>query len=159
RPFVHALASRCGLSGFVRNEGDAVRIEVEGEPDALQHFQIELKEHPPPGARIAKVLTEEIPAERTRGFVVEASRDPDTERSFAPADVATCAECLAELFDPANRRHRYAFISCAHCGPRFTAISRLPYDRERTTMAAFPLCAACAREYENPADRRFHAQT
>ena len=159
RPFVHALATRCGLTGFVRNEGDWVLIEVEGEPEAIRDFRTALTEHPPAVARIADVSAEEVTPTGGSAFVVEPSRDPAGGRSFVPADVATCDECLAELLAPADRRHRYPFIACTRCGPRFTVVSELPYDRERTTLAAFPLCPACRREYEDPAARRFHAQS
>ena len=159
RPFVHALAGRYALSGFVRNEGDGVRIEVEGPPDAVARFRDDLSKRPPEGALVAEIRIEELPATGQRGFAVVPSRDPVGGLGFAPADAATCPECLAELFDPSDRRHRYPFISCSRCGPRFTVITALPYDRERTTMAGFPLCAECLREYEDPADRRFHAQT
>lgn len=159
RPFVHALAVRSGLTGFVRNEGDWVQIEVEGAPEAVLRFRTELLESPPNAARIAEVLTAELVPSGGSKFHVEPSRDPPGGRSFVPADVATCAECLAELVNPADRRYRYPLIACAHCGPRFTVIDSLPYDRERTTMAAFPLCSACRSEYDDPNDRRFHAQS
>jgi hydrogenase maturation protein HypF len=159
RPFVCAAARRLGLTGFVRNEGDGVRVEVEGEPAALDRFRHELSTHPPAGARIAAIQVEAIPPTGSPSFVIKPSREQTGRPAFMPADVATCPACVAELFDPADRRFRYPFLSCAHCGPRFTVIAALPYDRERTTMAAFRLCHDCRREYDDPADRRFHAQT
>jgi hydrogenase maturation protein HypF len=159
RPFVHAFARKCGLNGFVRNEGDGVLIEAEGPDDAVARFRDALSGHPPEGALVADVVVAELPLRGECGFAVEPSRASAGGSNFAPADGATCPECLAELFDPQNRRYRYPFISCSRCGPRFTVFTALPYDRERTTMAAFPLCAECRREYEDPADRRFHAQS
>jgi hydrogenase maturation protein HypF len=159
RPFVYAAARRSRLTGFVRNEGDQVRVEVEGDPAALDHFVAELTARPPAGARIASIHIEPIPAADGTAFVIQPSSPPASAPAFVPADVATCLACLRELFAPADRRYRYPFLSCAHCGPRFTVIASLPYDRERTTMAGFVLCSACRREYDDPADRRFHAQT
>ncbi len=157
RPFAHELAMSCGLAGFVRNDGDGVHIELEGEPNAIQRFQAELATQS--FARIATIHTEAIPLRGERTFRIEASHKPAGSLSHIPADSATCAECLRELFSPTDRRYRYPFISCVRCGPRFTVITELPYDRARTTMSAFPLCADCQREFDDPANRRFHAQT
>jgi hydrogenase maturation protein HypF len=165
RPFVHGLASRLRLRGFVRNQTGNVRIEVEGERASLDCFLDEVtrsfndgNEAAPPLARIERVSWCDISVRGDMQFRIEASElDPDGRVLVSP-DVATCADCLKELFDPANRRYRYPFLNCTHCGPRVTIITGSPYDRAQTTMAAFPMCASCREEYENPADRRFHAQ-
>jgi hydrogenase maturation protein HypF len=159
RPFVAATARRCGLVGYVCNEGDNVRVEAEGPAAGLDAFLRELATRPPPGARIETVDLETVPASGASDFVIAPSRDAGGRLAFLPADIATCAACVGELFDRADRRFRYPFLSCAQCGPRFTVIESLPYDRERTTVSGFPLCQACRQEYEEPADRRFHAQT
>lgn len=158
RPFVHGLASRLHLQGFVRNQTGNVRIEVEGEHSSLDRFLDELTLRPPPLAHIDRVSWSQVSPRGDAQFRVEASRiDPDGQILISP-DVATCADCTAELLDPANRRYRYPFLNCTNCGPRLTIISGSPYDRPRTTMAGFPMCPECQEEYENPADRRFHAQ-
>jgi len=157
RPFVYGLASELGLSGLVLNDGHGVVIEVEGDVSALDTFAAELRERAPELARIDSVAVERLPIRGDRKFTIEPSvTRPGT--TLIPADVATCAECLRELFDPADRRFRYPFINCTRCGPRFTIVTGVPYDRPLTTMAGFPLCADCRREYEDPSDRRFHAE-
>ncbi|MFG3104406.1 carbamoyltransferase HypF [Streptomyces sp. NPDC048182] len=161
RPFVYALAVRGGLTGHVTNTGDGVVAEVEGPSAAVDGFCARLSAEAPPLAVVESVETAELPcaaADGDRGFRIVASRSGGPARTLVAPDTATCAECLAELADPADRRHRHPFIACTHCGPRFTIVTGLPYDRDHTTMAGFPLCADCAREYEDPADRRFHAQ-
>ncbi len=158
RPYVHALASRLHLMGFVKNRTGNVRIEVEGERASLESFLDELTSNPPPLARIDQVLWSEIATLGDRQFRIEASEVDSEGRVLISPDVATCGDCLRELFDPANRRYGYPFLNCTHCGPRLTIITGSPYDRARTTMEAFSLCPACRHEYENPADRRFHAQ-
>jgi hydrogenase maturation protein HypF len=157
RPFVHALASRHQLRGFVVNDREGVAIEVEGDPHALERFVRELVTSPPPLARIDEWSARQIPPRGDAAFRIESSR-PSALAAVVTPDAATCRACLAELFDPSNRRYRYPFITCAHCGPRLTIIAGAPYDRQRTTMAAFPLCERCRREYDDPADRRFHAE-
>jgi hydrogenase maturation protein HypF len=160
RPFVHALADRHSLAGHVRNDGGVVITEVEGPPDALARFAAALSAEAPPLARVASVEIEPVPATGARGFEIRTSTGaPAPGATPLPPDVATCDECLRELFDPANRRYRHPFITCTHCGPRFTIVKGLPYDRARTTMAAFPMCEHCAAEYEDPYDRRHHAET
>lgn len=159
RPYVHSLATALELRGFVRNEADGVMIDVEGGGEALEQFVHELVTAPPLHAAIERVQVEAAPPVAFDGFSIVASATDSDVRTLIPPDVATCDACLAELNDPANRRHRHAFISCVHCGPRFTIIQSLPYDRSRTTMAVFPLCRACQREHDDPRDRRFHAQT
>lgn len=158
RPFVHGLARCCALTGSVRNRLDGIRIEVEGEPPALERFLRELVGQPPPLARIDEVTWEALPVQGEREFQIEPSEIAGTGSIFIAPDAATCADCLAELFDPVDRRYRYPFLNCTNCGPRLTIVTGAPYDRQRTTMAGFTMCAACRAEYENPADRRFHAQ-
>lgn len=158
RPFVYRLAVRFGLTGFVVNETTGVVIEAQGEAARVEAFRAELSDHPPPLARIESVTSDAVPTLCETRFVILPSQATGGGCTSVPADVATCADCLRELFDPADRRFHYPFVNCAHCGPRFTIIRALPYDRPATTMAGFPLCAGCAREYHDPADRRFHAQ-
>jgi hydrogenase maturation protein HypF len=160
RPFVYRLAAQLGLDGTVRNHGGRVEIQVAGEPDAIEAFTRRLVTEAPPSARVETIEVGRL-ADRNAvgpGFAVLAShQQPGGERRFPP-DLATCRACLAELFDPADRRYRYPFINCTDCGPRATIIAALPYDRARTTMADFRLCDACRREYQDPGDRRFHAE-
>ncbi|HET7566881.1 MAG TPA: carbamoyltransferase HypF [Gaiellaceae bacterium] len=157
RPFVHGVATRLGLGGFVLNDGDGVVVEAEGAPEALAALERALREQPPPLARVETVAAEPIPPRGEDGFRIELSR-PSGRSALIPADVATCDDCLRELFDPADRRHRYPFTNCTQCGPRFTIVVAVPYDRPNTTMAGFEMCADCRREYEDPSDRRFHAE-
>lgn len=161
RPFVYVTASALSLSGCVSNDSTGVVVEVEGEPDAVAEFAVRLRADAPPLAAIESVRSRPLPVRGGTGFTIATSRrgrEPGGTRTLAAPDVATCAACLAELTDPADRRHRHPFISCTNCGPRFTIMTGLPYDRPATTMAGFPICPACAREYADPADRRFHAQ-
>jgi hydrogenase maturation protein HypF len=158
RPFVHGLATRLGLGGIVTNDTRGVLIEVEGGEREVTRFLARLEADAPPLAALTCVRITPIPARGRASFAIVASR-PDGARTVAVSpDVATCADCLRELFDPGDRRHRYPFINCTNCGPRFTIVRGVPYDRPLTTMAAFPMCAACAREYGDPSDRRFHAE-
>ena len=159
RPFVYVTASELALSGFVGNSTAGVVIEVEGSPEAVEEFGRRLLTGAPPLAVIEGISQAEMPVRGGTDFTIEESTRGHTEsRTLASPDVATCDECLDEMRDPANRRYRHPFITCTNCGPRFTIILDLPYDRAATTMAAFDLCDACRREYEDPADRRFHAQ-
>jgi hydrogenase maturation protein HypF len=158
RPFVYGLASRLELSGFVQNRMGGVWIEVEGDVRSLEHFLTELATKPPPLARIDQLNWERRPTKGDCQFRIQPSEVESSGPIFVSPDVATCADCLAELLAPTDRRHRYPFLNCTNCGPRLTIVTGAPYDRQRTTMAAFPLCAACRAEYENPTDRRFHAQ-
>ncbi|MGY0791109.1 carbamoyltransferase HypF [Azospirillum argentinense] len=156
RPFLHGLAHRLALTGWVLNDGAGVLAEVQG--DALERFLAALAEDAPPLARIDAIETDAIPAQPDEtGFAILASQRGAVTTGIAP-DAAVCPACLAELFDPADRRYRYPFLNCTHCGPRFTITRALPYDRPQTAMAGFPLCPDCAAEYADPADRRFHAQ-
>ena len=158
RPFVHGLASRFALCGFVRNQTGGVLIEVEGEARSLESFLKELTTKPPPLARIDTLSWERQKAQGDQHFRILPSEAGTASPIFISPDVATCGDCLAELFDPSDRRFGYPFLNCTNCGPRLTIITGAPYDRERTTMASFRMCAACRIEYEDPTDRRFHAQ-
>jgi hydrogenase maturation protein HypF len=158
RPFVYALAARLGLGGQVGNDVDGVFAEVEGAPVAVAEFLRALERDAPPLARVERVTATAMPTAGTASFQIVAS-DPAGRRStLIAADTATCADCLRELADPADRRFRYPFINCTNCGPRFTIVRDVPYDRPLTTMASFGMCAQCAAEYHDPANRRFHAQ-
>jgi hydrogenase maturation protein HypF len=155
RPFVYRLAREHGLGGFVLNDGDGVLIEVEGAE--LDGFADELVSCAPAIASVDSVTAESLAPLGERDFrIVESVSQGHS--ALIPPDIATCDQCLAELFDPADRRYRYPFINCTQCGPRFTIVRSVPYDRPNTTMAGFPLCAECRREYEDPTDRRFHAE-
>lgn len=158
RPFVHELASRYGLAGFVRNESGQVCIEIEGQAAALDHFTRELTASPPPLAKIEVLDWLSIAARGDRAFQIVESAAQCRSEVFVAHDAATCDACLKELFDPRDRRYGYPFLNCTNCGPRLTIIQGAPYDRPRTTMAAFEMCGDCRREYEDPNDRRFHAQ-
>jgi len=161
RPFVYNAARAEGLSGWVRNETDRVQIELAGTADAVERFVEALRHRPPPAARIESIDVEPLPfGESSPGgeFRIETSDSDAAPRPTIPADLATCADCLAEVRDPTERRHRYPFTNCTACGPRWSIIQGLPYDRPRTSMAGFAMCADCRREYEDPTDRRFHAQ-
>jgi hydrogenase maturation protein HypF len=157
RPFVHRLATTRQLGGFVLNDGEGVVVEVEGPSPALDDFARALELEAPPLARVVGIASETVAPVGEQGFVVEVSR-ASGRTALVPPDVATCAACLAELFDPGDRRYRYPFLNCTDCGPRFTIVRAVPYDRPSTTMAGFPLCDDCRREYEDPSDRRFHAE-
>ncbi|HHW75775.1 MAG TPA: carbamoyltransferase HypF, partial [Xanthomonadaceae bacterium] len=158
RPFVYRLATQRGLSGFVRNDGAGVEIEIQGSPPALDDFLRALRQ-PPTLARIDALRVDELPPDPwdENAFVIAASGGGAVTADITP-DSAICAHCLAELFDPRDRRYRYPFINCTDCGPRYTLTAALPYDRPNTSMAGFALCPDCAREYRDPGDRRFHAQ-
>ncbi|MFK0255187.1 carbamoyltransferase HypF [Streptomyces sp. NPDC090445] len=158
RPYVYTRATGLGLTGHVTNTPEGVVAEVEGAPAAVTAFCERLAADAPPLAVVHTVDHHEVPAAGGSGFTITASRAGGPVRTLVSPDTATCADCLAELADPADRRHRHPFITCTHCGPRFTIVTGLPYDRDHTTMARFPLCPDCAREYADPADRRFHAQ-
>lgn len=158
RPFVYALARELGLAGSVANAAGGVVVEVEGAPGAVAEFGRRVRDDAPALAMVAAVRVEPIAARGGTDFVIDASR-PGAGRTLVSPDIATCPDCLAELADPSDRRFGHAFISCTNCGPRFTVVRDLPYDRPATTMAELPLCAACAAEYADPGDRRFHAQT
>src|SRR3954449_597898 len=157
RPFLHRLATRHDLAGFVLNDGQGVLVEVEGNPESISAFARRVHEEAPSLATIRGIAAEQIEPLRESGFRIERSAGGEAT-AMVPADVATCHECLTELFDSADRRYRYPFINCTQCGPRFTIVRGVPYDRPLTTMAGFEMCPACRTEYDDPRDRRFHAQ-
>ncbi len=157
RPFVYVTASDLALTGSVANTPFGVVVEVEGPTDAVDLFARRLVEDPPPMAQVEGLVETEVAPQGGTGFTIEHSAGGEG-RTLASPDVATCEDCLTELGDPTNRRHRHPFITCTNCGPRFTIIESLPYDRAATTMAAFEMCATCRTEYDDPANRRFHAQ-
>lgn len=158
RPAVHRLATSLGLAGFVQNGPEGVRVEVEGAPGAVAAFAERLPQALPPLARLDELLSEAVPPVGGSAFFVLPSEEGARRRALVPPDSALCPSCRAEMEDPLDRRHRYPFTTCTDCGPRFSLVLALPYDRERTSMACFPLCPDCRREYEDPADRRFHAE-
>ena len=158
RPFVYGLALRLKLTGWVRNTSAGVDIEADGSPEALSIFAETVLHEAPPLARIDSI---DIVDKSPNGFsCFEIIQSEAVEGAYQPIspDVSICGDCLRELFDPNDRRFRYPFINCTNCGPRFTIIKDIPYDRPFTTMAPFSMCPACAAEYKNPLDRRFHAQ-
>jgi len=158
RPFVHTLATACGLGGFVYNHAHGVVIELEGLPAAHEAFLARFHTTLPPLAHIESLRSEALSPRGQRTFHIEASRGAVRRFTLISPDTATCPECLAELRTPGNRRYRHPFINCTHCGPRFTLIQDIPYDRPNTTMAAFAMCPDCEAEYGEPTDRRFHAE-
>lgn len=158
RPHVLRLAEALGLAGTCRNDATCVVIEVEGDADRVADFARRLETEVPPLARIESVIAHDLVCTGDAGFGITGSTSSTGARTMVPPDTAVCADCLRELFDPADRRHRHPFITCTNCGPRFTITLDLPYARPATTMAGFPLCPACAREYADPRDRRHHAQ-
>ncbi|GGQ27142.1 hydrogenase maturation protein HypF [Actinomadura coerulea] len=158
RPFVHGLATGLGLSGLVGNDAGGVFIEVEGDPDEVGRFLDGLRTRPPRLALVERVTTRELDAVGRGGFAIVGSDASGERRALVSWDAATCDDCLREMRDPGDRRHRYPFINCTGCGPRFTIVTGVPYDRPNTTMAGFAMCGPCAAEYGDPADRRFHAQ-
>ncbi len=158
RPFVYSQAVRRGLAGFVLNDSRGVTIEVEGNLNALDSFARALREEAPPLARVDSVIAELLPLHGETDFVIIHSQGGSERRTLISPDTSTCDDCLRELFDPADRRYHYPFINCTNCGPRFTIIRDVPYDRDKTTMRVFPMCPDCRREYDDPLNRRFHAQ-
>lgn len=163
RPFVYREAMAHGICGWVLNAGDGVHIEAHAPADALDAFVAALSEHAPAAARVERVDIADLEpggwsAADEQGFHIVASQDQTAHTTLVSPDIATCDDCLRELFDPADRRYHYPFINCTNCGPRFTIIRSLPYDRAATSMDRFPMCPACAAEYADPLDRRFHAQ-
>ena len=163
RPFVYRLAQEYALSGWVRNTSGGVEIEVEGSPQAIEAFVADLPQQAPPLAHIESLKTadvpiREVPAPAHREFRILHSEAQAGSYQLISPDIATCPDCLRELLDPANRRYRYPFTNCTNCGPRFTIIADVPYDRELTTMRSFRMCDECQQEYDDPLDRRFHAQ-
>lgn len=158
RPFVYRLAQEEGLGGSIGNDTDGVTIEVEGPEERVAHFIARLSAEMPPLARIESIVVRELEASGEVGFRIIASEVLGRVSTGIPADAATCADCLRELFNPADRRYLYPFLNCTNCGPRYTITRRIPYDRPQTSMARFTMCAACQGEYDDPGNRRFHAQ-
>ncbi len=158
RPYVYHLATTLDLTGWVANSPAGVTVEIEGPPDRLQRFLDQLRASPPPHAHIKKINSTEIPCRGDPSFVIRNSSHHGSNTTLVLPDIATCPQCLSEIFDPHNRRYLYPFTNCTHCGPRYSFIERLPYDRANTTMKTFQMCPQCQAEYEDPADRRFHAQ-
>ncbi|MGO4445871.1 carbamoyltransferase HypF [Mycobacterium sp. 2YAF39] len=158
RPFVYACAAALSLAGSVRNDSSGAVIEVEGDAARIDDFLTRLRDRPPPLAVIESIETQDVAVVGGTGFTIADTSRSAGGRTLASPDVAMCAECAAEQRDPTNRRYRHAFVNCTNCGPRFTIIASLPYDRASTTMAPFAMCADCTGEYNDPADRRFHAQ-
>jgi len=158
RPFVHRLALELELAGHVRNDARGVLLEVEGPDGVVARFLERLAAEAPPLAAVERVLTAELAPRGERGFAILASAPGGSPDAPVAPDTATCDACLTELFDPADRRYRYPFVNCTNCGPRFTIVRGVPYDRQLTTMAGFAMCARCQAEYDDPGDRRFHAQ-
>ena len=163
RPFVYREAMAHGICGWVLNAGDGVHIEAHAPGEALDEFVDALSEHAPAASRVEHVEVVDLApgnwdAANERGFRIVASQDQTAHTTLISPDIATCDDCLRELFDPADRRFHYPFINCTNCGPRFTIIRSLPYDRAATSMDCFPMCPTCAAEYADPLDRRFHAQ-
>ena len=157
RPFIYRLAGRHGVGGWVRNTPGGVLLEAEGMQVNVTAFLRDIDREAPPLAAISAIRTQKLAPVGERGFLILPSATGENQVQIAP-DGDVCEECLRELFDPGNRRYRYPFINCTNCGPRFSIITAIPYDRPFTTMAPFSMCEACRAEYENPADRRFHAQ-
>lgn len=158
RPFVYASAASLGLSGSVRNDSCGALVEVEGHADQIEAFLSCLRDRPPPLAVVESIETQDVPLVGGTGFSIGDTSRSGSGRTLASPDIAMCVDCAVEQRDPANRRYRHAFVNCTNCGPRFTIIASLPYDRASTTMAPFAMCSACTAEFNDPADRRFHAQ-
>ncbi|MDE8701663.1 carbamoyltransferase HypF [Adlercreutzia equolifaciens] len=159
RPFVYRMAKKYLINGWVLNATDGVHIHAEGESKLVDEFIMELSDNAPAAAKVEEIDIKEVPLEDFDSFEIRFSDDDEVaETTLVSPDLATCDDCVAELFNPNDRRYRYPFINCTNCGPRFTIIDHLPYDRAATSMAAFPMCQRCAAEYADPLDRRFHAQ-
>ncbi|HEU5011017.1 MAG TPA: acylphosphatase [Roseiflexaceae bacterium] len=158
RPFVYRLATELGINGWVKNVAQGVAIEVEGTPDCLRQFLKGLAADQPPRASIQSLEASFLDPVGFTTFTVQPSDDAGAKTAFILPDIATCPDCLHDIRDPHNRRYRYPFTNCTNCGPRFSIIEALPYDRQHTTMRRFTMCPACQAEYDNPLDRRFHAQ-
>ncbi len=158
RPFIYRLATRYKLMGWVCNTSEDVKIEVEGEAEAIEQFLLALREQAPPQASIEDIVTTHLPPVNYEKFEIRHSVAEEGKYQLVSPDIATCQDCLSEILSPEDRRHRYPFTNCTNCGPRFTIIEDIPYDRPRTTMRHFQMCPECQREYDDPLNRRFHAQ-
>src|SRR5665213_3865137 len=158
RPFVHRLATELSLTGWVRNSPQGVFVEAESPRPALEQFLRRIENEKPPRSFIQSMEITWLDAVGFTGFEIRASGTGGQKTSVVLPDIATCPDCLREIFDPKNRRHLYPFTNCTNCGPRFSIIESLPYDRVHTSMKTFAMCADCEAEYHDPANRRFHAQ-
>jgi hydrogenase maturation protein HypF len=158
RPFIHRLATNLALTGWVNNSAQGVTIEVEGEREVVEKFLLSLEAEKPPRSSILSLESSWLEPIGYSDFAIRASETGGTKTALVLPDIATCPDCLREIFDPANRRYRYPFTNCTNCGPRFSIIERLPYDRHNTSMKSFTMCADCQAEYHDPTNRRFHAQ-
>jgi hydrogenase maturation protein HypF len=158
RPFVHRLATGLGLAGWVNNSCEGVSLEVEGPRPQVESFLLRLEAEKPPRSSIQSLEASWLDAAGYRTFEIKASENGGESRALVSPDIATCSDCLKEIFDARNRRYLYPFTNCTNCGPRFSLIEALPYDRANTAMKQFALCPQCRAEFENPLDRRFHAQ-
>jgi hydrogenase maturation protein HypF len=158
RPYIYRLATGRKLKGTIRNTSAGVTIEIQGPAETVQDFIERLPAEAPPLARITSLAVHNVPCNGDREFCIVHSHEGEEVLTLISPDVAICGDCLREMFDAGDRRYRYPFINCTNCGPRFTIIRDIPYDRPSTSMASFPMCPACLAEYENPLDRRFHAQ-
>ncbi len=158
RPWVFRVANHCGVAGRVSNAAGGVTIDVFGDTDQIDQFVHDLGHDVPPASRIESVTVRTLPFRDLSAFTIAPSVDGASRRVSIPPDLATCSDCLAEMLDPANRRHRYPFTNCTNCGPRYSIVRDVPYDRANTTMDRFAMCPACELEYQSPTDRRFHAE-
>ncbi len=158
RPFIYQLAKKRGLGGYIANTSSGVDIEVEGDPGEIEGFFQEIHFQKPPLARIVHVERHFLPPQHYRDFIIRKSLVRAQRSTLVSPDMSVCDDCLREMNDPQDRRYRYPFINCTNCGPRYTIIRDIPYDRDKTSMASFSMCKRCQEEYENPLDRRFHAQ-
>jgi hydrogenase maturation protein HypF len=158
RPFVYRLAHVHALAGWVRNAPDGLEIQLEGRTEGVEAFLRDLRTEAPAAARLASTEVRLLTPSGIRGFTILHSTSSDTPTAGVSPDLAICARCLRELLDPGDRRYRYPYINCTDCGPRYSILLGLPYDRARTTMAPWSMDESCAREYHDPASRRFHAQ-
>ncbi|NQU97548.1 MAG: carbamoyltransferase HypF, partial [Chloroflexi bacterium] len=158
RPFVFRLAGRSALRGWVSNSNQGVFVEVEGRREVLEDFLLSIEKEKPPRAFIQSLEYSFLDPVGYQSFEIRESTTDGEKVSLILPDIATCGDCLNEVFDPQDRRHLYPFTNCTNCGPRFSIIRALPYDRPNTTMSGFPMCRSCEAEYRDPADRRFHAQ-
>ncbi len=158
RPWVYRLAHQYALAGFISNDSSGVKIEVEGAPDRIEQFRTSLQAEPPPLAKIDSCHWEELTPQGQSEFRIQLSESHRSAATLISPDISVCNDCLHEMYDPSDRRYRYPFINCTNCGPRFTIVESVPYDRPRTSMKIFPMCPDCEREYNDPLDRRFHAQ-
>lgn len=158
RPFIYQLAKAHGLFGYVKNLGNHVEILIEGDKEGLENFISDLPEKKPPLAKVTEIKSKDVPFSGYSKFIIVPSESGVFENSIIPPDTAICEQCRSEIFDPASRYYHYPFTVCTNCGPRYTTVRTLPYDRENTTMVDFPLCPECEKEYTDPLNRRYHAQ-